>query len=294
MAPLVMDFLRHVIANNIYPVMDGIFTYLTASDVGSLLDATGTREGFCYGARYLNPLRDVDPSMKYLGNMLRDHTVLMLGEDATTLNMRIMDSERYWGSNGGGDRLGCYMWILAIPKRCDEYVADALEHLISCNTALDEYPWSVHAREFADTVARKILKQIYVQDNYIGHVGDETDWDNHDWVPHGISRVYVDEDICTECTVDTSVMIPKVPWDPDGYNTANISFCGLRFHMDWEDVYRVQLWRSESWGEFAYINASEDPLAVRRSAATDQHGVSGALNIVLHRDDDEDAYIGLL
>lgn len=289
-----MDFLRHVIANSIYPVMDGIFTYLTASDVGSLLDATGTREGFCYGVRYLNPLRDIDPSMKYLGDMLRDHTILMLGEDMPALNMRIMDSERYWGSECSGIRLGPYIWVLAIPKRCDECVADALGHLISCNTVLDEYPWTVHARKFADIVARKILKQVYVQDDYIGHVGDETDWDNRDWVPHCISSVYVDGGTCTETTVGMSVMIPKVPGDPDGHNSANISFRELRFHIDWEDVYRVQLWTSESWGEFAYINASEDPLTVRRSATTDQHGASGGLNIVLHRDDNEDAYISLL
>lgn len=284
-----MDFLRYIIVGDVYPILDSIFTHLTASDVGSVLDATDTRGRFYHGGRYLNPLRDIEPSMKYLGNMLKDHTILILGEYCIELSQRIMDSERYWGPDGKKLGLVSDVWVVAIPKECDRPIAEAAEYLRMCCTDHERGAWGSPAAEFTDIAVRKIFKQISVDAEWIGYVGDEPDWN---WTWHCTSHESVDIYTHDGATTGTIVMLPKAPSESYDYDYVDMVYSGLEFHIGIENIYWHKL-KAEQWGDFPYINASVDPLTVRRSTNACCSDTSNGTHIALRTRGKDDTYVSL-
>lgn len=279
-----------IIDGGIYPVMDSIFANLTASDVGALLDALHMRDRFAYARRYLNPLRDIEPSMKYLGNMLKDHTILILGEHCIELSQRIMDSERYWKPDSKKLGLVDDVWIVAIPKECDEPIAEAAEYLRICRVDHDRGTWGSPAAKFTDVAVRRIFKQICADREWIGYVGDEPDWS---WTWHCTSHESVDIYTHDGARTGTIVMLPRASSEVGDYDSADMIFSGLEFHIGIGNIYWHTL-KAGQWGGLPYINASMDPLTVRRSTSTRRSGALDDAHIALRKRDKDDTYMSLL
>lgn len=279
-----MDFLRYIISSDVYPVLDAILMHLTASDVGSLLDATGTRRGFRYSVRYLNPLRDIEPDMRYLGEMLKDHTILMLGEHTVALNQRIMDSKRYWRSDNSYSDLVGALWVVAIPKDRDACISEATKYMQLCTTMGEAESWESHAYNFTNVAISKIFKQVYAQDDQIGYVGDRPDW-YLTW--HSTSHRAVD---CSKTHL--IYVVPRVPSELYSYSSADVLFHGLGFHIGTDHMYPREQ-ESKPWDKLPYINVSMDPLSIRRSVGICNSSVSDSTRMTLCKPGKDNTYISL-
>lgn len=82
-----------------YPeIAEKIMNEITASELAYVLDILGIKNGFPYGDKYLNPLREVDPSMKLFDSLTeRGFFTFIIGPNLDKLVMRIKHPKIYWG-----------------------------------------------------------------------------------------------------------------------------------------------------------------------------------------------------
>lgn len=273
-----MHFLRYIILCDITPIVDELLPHLKATEVSSLLCATGTTDRFRHARKYLNPLRDIDPSMEYFNNMIRDgHTILVLGDGVETIMHRISKPEEYWESRRWTGCEGRDTWILAIPSNAMELIDDADSLLMAYSVG------NGPLYAFKDLMARELMKQIWADDDGIGHMGDEEDWSFTWHCSHSCQSVMWHEPL----EVTTDIIVPDAI--PD-YAPCDIRLNGLSFHVGWNNIYFNHL-KTKGWGRFPYIHINRDPLNTVYTTIPASPGNIPKLYIALTDESGKEAYV---
>lgn len=122
------NFISYIIGRDIYPLVDPLLRNLTASDVLSLLEAIGMQDSFRYRVRYLNPLRNIEPTMYYMNMLMeRSHTMLILGSDVREFLYNATHPTRRTQE----DRPE--VWLACIPKDKDSLLAELKSARVRCS-----------------------------------------------------------------------------------------------------------------------------------------------------------------
>ncbi|OJJ42040.1 hypothetical protein ASPZODRAFT_170416 [Penicilliopsis zonata CBS 506.65] len=115
-----------------YGLSDMLLSGLTASEIALIVHFLGITEQFLYANKYLNPLRDIDPSMAVFESFIeKGCRILILGNDILDLMERIQLPGTYWSGwiaeVEANDEiiLPPKIWILLIPpdRRQPERIA---------------------------------------------------------------------------------------------------------------------------------------------------------------------------
>lgn len=243
MAQSYREFLTYIMDCDIYPVLDSILVNLTASDVGALLDALGIRGRFKYTERYLNPLRDIEPSMSVMKTIVdRSSTVLILGDGAPMLMDRILRSEAFWSSPrhiaGPAD-----VWILAIPAGARAALDSARRTVGSYVTEMDPYARYSHDIAFQGIMHMGVLRQISVRHSTVSDIGP---------IEGRTAPVHLGSSLRDEGNTCVWTLPLRIP-TPFMQLTMEVN--GVGVCTNWETMYRGHLW-SRRWGDFPYINTA--------------------------------------
>jgi hypothetical protein len=103
-----------------YELSDMLLSGLTATEISLIVHFLGITEQFLYAKKYLNPLRDLDPSMA-LFESRKGCRIFMLGNDITDLMERIQLPATYWSGRiakaeaNGGIIPPPKIWVVSIP-----------------------------------------------------------------------------------------------------------------------------------------------------------------------------------
>ncbi|CAI7615223.1 unnamed protein product [Penicillium pancosmium] len=104
-----------------YEVTDLLLSRLTASEVSLVAHLLGISDHFIDRDKYLSPLRDIDPALKFFNPLFQaHHRILILGQGVQDLVERIQRPADYWSRHVEAisqDEDPCLprIWILCIP-----------------------------------------------------------------------------------------------------------------------------------------------------------------------------------
>lgn len=264
-----MSFLKYVIMGDIYPILDGVLTCLTASDVGSLLDATGTRDDFRHGRRYLNPLRDLEPSMSLMNNIVScSSAILMIGDDVPRLMERILRSEAFW-SDGNCSDAPVRIWVVAILAGADVALGDAKQ--IALSHATEEHPTVRQELDtkFRTTMYNRVLQQIHVSESAVNAIG---------YADRAMSTRVAMNDSQGRAGIHTVLAPLEIPY---GYCPLTVEISGVGVHVDWEPMYKNHIWyRGHSC--FPYVDVATSPCTVRYTSRSheDHDGICLCIRLI--------------
>lgn len=249
------NFLTHVIQYDVYPILDGILVNLTASDVGSLLDALGIRDSFRYGERYLNPLRDIEPSMSVMKTIVdRSSTILILGDGVPMLMDRILRSEAFWSSKRVIDG-PARVWVVAIPAGANVALDNVRRSVMSYVMESDPRIRYMHNKAFEDIMYIGVLHQISAAPPSVNGVNS---------IEGKARHTYLGNSPRSEGNTCVWTLPLRIP-TPEVQLTMEVN--GVGVCIDWETVYRDHIW-SQRWGSFPYISTASDQHSIRYTSRT--------------------------
>ncbi|KAL3440019.1 hypothetical protein BJX65DRAFT_291232 [Aspergillus insuetus] len=202
-------FVDILTCDGMYEVMTQTLSHLTASEIGLMLDTLGLRDKSCVPQRFMNPLRDLDPTMRVVEDVISNAIrVLAIGE-VEKLTRRITASAEYWAGDGATEPPR--VWFIVIPE-------DAPAHGAYLNELrMEGYDLGPIGRDWfdgkVDDCARGLMKQLTVDPS-----GPFVDRDVYYRYPHGKRSArdcFAEEPFARWVASANAIVTPYVGYDVD-------------------------------------------------------------------------------
>jgi hypothetical protein len=267
-----------ILGTKLFPeIAEKIMNELTASELGYVLDVLGIRDCFTYGDKYLNPIRDVDPSMSMFNQLTKDgFSVIMISPHLNALMVRIKESKRYWDTLESmhksphvlrfANKLA--VWIVCIHKDASARI----ERVMRTTSSVSNNPlgWAMLDDDMNSAMRSPYDMRLHVFDNEAviqpkRFLTTAFDWPNIN--PHPTTGSYVLNDPNAIIRMDTR-MIPSLdvrmhqPTFTFVRRPDAIQVGDMRMNMDWSKP----MFRNEPTQtvDIDYIDVIKEPLQVRR------------------------------
>ncbi|KAL2823745.1 hypothetical protein BJY01DRAFT_230616 [Aspergillus pseudoustus] len=194
---------------------------LTASDVASLLAALGIKPSPYVQQEFLNPLRDVDHTLRTFEPWFRDKCqILMLGPDSLRLTARILRPDSYFKKKGKNEAQ-LKVWIVAIAPSFQEDAKRALH--LQRRSKQRSLPMEIRAAALAEgegILQKRVIRQCAME------VMEPSTWDQ---VGDGSFTVHRDN-----LDVIGFDLFNSTPIDCRRSARLGLEFAGMEFWLPWD------------------------------------------------------------
>jgi hypothetical protein len=235
---------------NYYGIVDLVLGTLTATEISLVAHWLGITNSFIYAEKYLNPLRDIDPTMATFGPLVSlGHTMLILGDDVKVLMDRIQNPSEYWVKRVAE------IENLAIAPTMPEVCIVALPpDICERSDHLERRGWT-SGSDATDTQLMQLFnfeilaqpKRLFMEMNIKMGTNLTLDTDIESYT--AIMRMMMN--------VNVKSLQPSV----SGTSKRMCTMHGMFISIDWVDVYA----NASSMRSLCYINASKNPPKIELS-----------------------------